>query len=312
MGDSGRQKVAHLYQDAILKLFWDNGSAENARKRPATLYHYTSLETAMSILGDDDHCGFAFTHYRFLNDRDEYSAGLKIAKNLIDNESGNILGSAKGELLKLVDKGENDMSLCPYVLSFSTEQDSTPQWMAYTDKHSGGLAIGLDRALIEQTVRKVASARSDGFQLEDVVLAPCIYCDYKDKKLLDSFGNVLRAMFSNINFAYSQDTHDQFIRWCAARIFQFAALVKSNAFSSENEWRLVIRPVDFDYASDILFIGGKPRLKPPMLDLKHCVSQIVRSPHGNKDRIKITAKLLAMKLGCDVNVTKSKITYCGE
>jgi len=103
----------------------------------------------------------------------------------------------------------------------------------------------------------------------------------------------------------------EFVEWCANRLFQFAAIVKSNAFRFEQERRIVIKPQDVDYISQIMFIGGKPRLQPKFLSLKDCVNSLVVSPHGNLQKLKLTAKLLGLKLGRRISVLKSKSSYVG-
>lgn len=320
------QYLIQRYQNAILQEFWpdamplskcSDGLSFPAVKQyllPERLYHYTSLGTSIAILGDaNDGCGFAFTHYEFLNDRAEFTLGRDIALKWIEKRGGEKFYwcNKDNKLATHILKQQKEQSCVPYVLSFTTEKDSLPQWMSYSDKHSGGLAIGCRRKNIESVISNINYESLADAHLSDVIFAPCIYCDGTDDQYLRC-ENILDAMFSGCEYSWREESREEFIRWVAARLFQFAALVKSSEFRHEQEWRLVLRPKNVDYASGIQFISGKPRLKPGFVDLKSCVDCLMVSPHGDRQKNGIVAKLLAAKLPRKVTTKMSGLSYCGE
>ncbi len=62
----------------------------------------------------------------------------------------------------------------PWIMSFSTERDSLSQWRAYTDRKRGGVAIGFDKAKLEDAILERSKKASNGFS---ICLLPCIYYD---------------------------------------------------------------------------------------------------------------------------------------
>ena len=247
-----------------------------------------------------------------MNDRKEFDRGVAIAINWIKKRGGELFRQCViDKRLEILLKNKKKEQVCvPYVLSFTTEKDSMPQWMAYTDSHSGGMAIGLDFKELERAIGDFDKEPLHGNHVSEVLFAPCIYCSEDDA--VDRYEAILERIFSGCEYAWNSKLQDEFVNWCAAKVFQFAALVKSEAFRFEKEWRLVIRPRDKDYALGVKFIGGKPRLLPPELKLKGAIKTLEVSPHGNRDRIEIAAKLLSMKCGNRIKVKKSMLSYCGN
>lgn len=321
------QSLIRNYQNAILQEFWPDaillsGCSERDGAFPAIkqyllpdrLYHYTNMETAIAILSNEnDGCGFAFTHYEFLNDRAEFNLGRDIALKWIEKRGGEkFYWCCKNDnLSSYILKQQKNQSSVPYVLSFTTEKDSLSQWMSYSDKHKGGVAIGCKRRNIENVISNVNYEELADAHLSDVIFAPCIYCDGSADQYLQC-EKILDSMFSGSEYGWCEETREEFMRWVATRLFQFAALVKRSEFRQEHEWRLVLRPKDVDYASRIQFISGKPRLKPEFVELKSCVDYLMVSPHGNRQKNEIIARLLAAKLPRKVTTKSSSLSYCGE
>lgn len=298
-------------------------------RMPDVVYHYTSRDTAVaitdalieSITGNgSDSCGFAFSNYHFLNDKREYELGIDFALEWVSKFNG-FPDGLKGQIIEQVTKQKE--SFAPYVLSFCQRQDSTSQWQIYTGK-DGGYAIGLDvHKLKEEADRFVGSATSDAERQffkkgTAAMFMPCIYWSPETggkarKKFNENLSEALGRFFDGIT-GYWRDGKENFpgcASWCAMRILQFASFVKSNDFRHEEEWRLVLRPKMIE-DKDARIIAGKPMVTPRALNLGMCIREIVVSPHGDKNRLKLLAEFQMAKAGISVPIVASRSSYSGR
>ena len=108
------------------------------------LYHYTSIESLMSILQNET---IRLTDYRFLNDTQELSYALAWLKSILQSRSEDdfvkklliaIENIEHGKIERLKGVGENlpyvHNSLCDvkyYILSLSQSFDDLPMWRMY-------------------------------------------------------------------------------------------------------------------------------------------------------------------------------------
>ena len=298
---------------------------------PDIVYHYTSRDTAVaitdavikSVTGDgSDSCGFAFSNYRFLNDRREYDLGIDFAMDWVPKYNGFPEG-LKRQIIEEVAKHKE--SFAPYVLSFCQQQDSTSQWQIYTGKE-GGYAIGLDvHKLKEEVDRFVGEATGNAERRffkkgTAAMFMPCIYWppekEWKAKeKFNENLSEALGRFFDGITDYWwdskGKENYHVCASWCAMRILQFASFVKSNEFRHEKEWRLVLRPKMVE-DKDARIIAGRPMVTPRTLNLGKCISEIVVSPHGDKDRLRLLAEFQMARAGISVAMVESKSSYSGH
>ena len=308
------------------------------------VYHYTGRDKAMSILNtlvessnknceDINMCGFAFTDYRFLNDSLEYKLGLSFAIDWL-RHTDTFPEKLRKEVMSLLKGKEGNAEFAPYVLSFCQKEDSTVHWQVYTDRNIGGYALGLDFWKLKDAVAKFNDLETgEGekrifFDAPPMMFLPCIYCtskkDWKhDDKLRNALENVLSKIFAGVSrFQYNDVTHtdsnfSDYARWCAARIFQFASLVKNEEFRFEDEWRLVLRP-NLIKCKEERVMFGKSMITPIRLKLGNCLRRIRVSPHGDKRRLKYLAEFQKKRLKQASNFTgsivirKSDSSYNGK
>lgn len=128
------------------------------------LYHYTSMDAMLSILGNRT---LRFTHYSNTNDQreDRYGKDLIIEEleQYLSNDgrdcSPEIEKNIKGIFDKVIDrlkpvrvKNGNDIEIYSdlldyYIVCFSEYKDKLSQWRGYADD-GRGVSIGFDRSLI--------------------------------------------------------------------------------------------------------------------------------------------------------------------
>lgn len=334
--DSGYKKEARKPHDdrLVVESCLDGMGVADFEQHPKKLYHYTSRNAAVDILSKIDKsskCGLGFTDYRFLNDDREFRLGVEVARIWMRTYSKFIRGDLKEKILMLLGYKSENQEYAPYVLSFSQHGDSTVHWAAYSNKKDGGYALGFSFVGLKRAVDTYNdSAREKGIDESlrtvslPIFMGPCIYCSVtelrswkKTKRLPDKVVNLLCALLPSIetliykNESLYRDNFDMLAQWMAERLFIFASLVKSDEFTFEKEWRLVLRK---DQLSDgnVKIIGGKPRIVPSSLGLDNCLKEIVVSPHGDSPRLKMLATILAKQNSAKIRVRASDSSYNGR
>ena len=303
---------------------------------PDFVYHYTSRDKAIAITntlieaadkGGEDKCGLAFTDYRFLNDSLEYKLGLSFAIDWIGHSDAFPKWLRK-DVLALLKGKEDNAEFAPYVLSFCQKGDSTLHWQVYTDKKDGGYALGLDFWKLRDAVEKfnnMAMDEAERMVFHDappLIFLPCIYCppskDWKrNDDLRRKIENVLGQIFAGVSkYLYDEEIAKEpkfsnCAQWCAARIFQFASLVKSDMFRFEDEWRLVMRPSKIECKNENVY-AGKPMITPKSLEIGRCLKRVIVSPHGDRKRLKYLAEFQRRRLNHGVRIENSSSSYNGR
>lgn len=215
---------------------------------PEILYHYTNSVGLVSILKDHR---FYASEYHHLNDLGEIKEGWRIATEIHSRFVGELVDrfgpqewmpSSVLEGIRALDSTHKDDWLKEnnvYVASFSEDQDSLPQWRSYADD-GRGFAIGV--ATAELTKRTIA----DGF-----ILLRCIYGQASLQDHDSVFGQRIAPILVKIlqplkEASPTDSTVEDSLRYIrnlgtALETVRraWAASYKSEAFSSEKEWRYV-------------------------------------------------------------------------
>lgn len=276
------------------------------------IYHYTTPAVAVKILESDACSEFYCTHYRFLNDDDEFSLGIDIVLEWLRIRAKSL---SRVDMFDLADRVEQvirskvksiiDSAYTPWILSFSRDMDSVPQWASYTDRKEGGYAIGVN---FDRLIESMSIDWSDQRNLWFV--APCVYVDVYSKKEPD-FTSVfpildrLIKVLGGIDRFVAKSSTLQF----AKIAILFASLIKSRDFRTEREWRVVYLTGSTLDPTQVEIVGGKPRIRLEHKRANEIVGKLVVSHHGNRSRLKIIADLLATKYG--FMVRESKTSYIG-
>ena len=262
-------------------------AGESEDSQPSTLYHYTTIEVLDKLL-EEGNGDLRCTYFRDLNDSAEFKAGYEYfadycKRHDFGGDGEKVLRDLQGIWHKL----QTLYLEAPWVMSFSTERDSLYQWVAYTDRQKGGVAIGFDRIRLENAVKK--SAERNGLE---VMLLPCLYVDRGKKKKTDSDVAVIDKLDDLISFFIEKidEKSPDWVQELGTAILIFSSIVKDKAFCAEHEWRLVVITRDRLSCKDAEVIAGKARLPLGLREagkrkVGELVSEIQRSPHGDQKRL---------------------------
>jgi hypothetical protein len=184
------------------------------------------------------------THYKYLNDESElrnFRGFLgQMAHVFREKASGEFKRRNQPFLLSLLSEFQNDSNV--YIASFSSVGDDLTQWRAYSPS-SSGVSIGFDsRAL---TVRYVTGPTTPNLREVSAVLEKVRYMD--ERWTNDFFKNLDRmreaadkgaAPFRRLT---GFSTKEAKFRILSAWLATAAPLYKHPSFTSEREWRIVVR-----------------------------------------------------------------------
>ena len=218
-----------------------------------TLYHYTSLEGLLGIVGSRT---IRATHIAHLND----SAELNHAIELLGHAVANNLSTADADERKCLE--QLDEWLCHkfllehllFTCSFTEVGNLLSQWRAYSPP-SGGVSLGFNAEEL------LAAAGCQEFQLTQ-----CIYQRSQQEALVNDWLNAVMATRHDQEAPPSKrhptqsyhghfESHEQ-------RFLNVAARLKHPTFAEEREWRLISK-VGRDLRDPKLrFRAGKTRLIP--------------------------------------------------
>ena len=241
------------------------------------IYHYTTVPV-FEILTRE--CSdFVCTYCGALNDKAEFSTGIKILEKYFENNPHLAQSISFPKLKSLAEVP----SLGAWTMSFSAAGDSLTQWVSYTDRHDGGVALGFS---IDCLLDIIGQAKHSPRLL---YLVPCLYENTHQDEIL----RLLNFLFGSYrDELYHQSKSKGFPAneseaWALSTLsvsLIFAAMVKDESFREENEWRIVMQPIDDNITRRCDFIGGKPRLHTHLFGKDFLVAQAVKdiicSPHG--------------------------------
>lgn len=242
---------------------------------PERLYHYTTFDVWQALAsGNADLC---CTDFHELNDSREYNYGFNCMAEVFARDSGNDKNLASQlQRLKNTVLGLGCLyAYSPWVFSLSKERDSLHQWVSYTDKIDGGVAIGLaaDKLLNHLNSRgcpTLSKCRS--------YLVPCLYAkggrftlDGRDIDLVGLFERLVDGVGGYENVDGFRDV-----------LLLLASMIKDSSFSVEQEWRVVLQFEELDMSARADVVGGKLRVPfvlrstPEMYAL---IGEVVTAPH---------------------------------
>lgn len=297
----------------------------------ARIYHYTSAEVLTKLA--EDNAAFYATHYLALNDNEEYDRGIRfVLDEYLPKRCRSVNCLLHKELRELYKENKKKDELpkvwflhTPWVVSFSRQSDLLSQWVSYTDKGAGGVAIGYDFDKLEEvvgmTVRaKRARSRFDDSSLDyEVQFLPCIYLDKKNPGRMRIVYKVLDLLFKDYFVRKAND----FIKpkekaiLAVAIVNLFGAIAKHPSFASEDEFRLVVLVGNKRFLKRGEFIGGKPRIRVPLREetavrINALISDVCLSPHGDQGLLNDIANFAKFKNDLKFEVRKSTSSYNGR
>lgn len=224
-------------------------------KPKGTLYHYTSLGVAQSII--ENGCLWA-TDIRYMSDSSELANTatllVNVVANLLHSEGGDaeILGQF-GQWVK--DRFNNGHSM--FVACFSERGNLLSQWRGYCPDGKG-VSLGF----APQNLVAAAAA-------EDFDLVKCVYDREVQVRLAQDVVRAVEQKAKEIGKALPADAANEQCYFPAFErlevdLLRLAAALKYGAFFEEQEWRLVSKVITRTDLPTINYREGQSMLIPYM------------------------------------------------
>jgi hypothetical protein len=207
---------------------------------PNILYHYTSQEALLAILGG---LSVRATHIRYLNDSAEFELALHLAEQIVRDRAEK-LGSAAPPIVGWLPSWLGGLSTTSqFVFSLSNQNDQLSQWRGYCPS-GNGVALGFHTGTLTAPLRATGA-----------LLLKCVYDRSEQMALLAELIDVA------INNPPPPGENAALIAADFQRRFGIiASLIKHEKFREEDEWR-VVTPW-FAPERDVLVRPGKSMLIP--------------------------------------------------
>jgi len=204
---------------------------------PEILYHYTGANGLYGILNTKQ---IWATSYRYMSDAREFEYGFDLISELYPPEEDKVRGllsdTPSVEYIKdsiyagLIKRWKiYYKSDCIFVASFSSKGDSLGQWRGYAGLHSG-YSLGFN-------FKEIESINPD---------TRLVACCYDKSKQLDGIKRIIDEYLPQMKSAEREGPHELLAKayWAASDIALLAATLKHPAFEEEEEWRLVVGPLE--------------------------------------------------------------------
>ena len=274
-----------------------------------TVFHYTDVDAFVSILKSRQ---LWMTDTRAMNDTTEKLDFLVMFRDRLSKEPFQH-ESVKNEILSMTDFVENnDFG----VLSFSTDKDTLPQWVAYGGKGEG-FSIGFDPSPLTKIVKR--SDRGATIILRDIVntfVGDVIYESDKKSEIVEDLIQTAKSM--EPRRARIDTRFDSF----RSKIIKNSCSFKNKCFKEEKEIRLVKWFRDFHANDSELYekgfieshydhrsVAGIPRLYYKHDFEPEWITEIVLGPKCPASIPEIKKFILELGYPSSVEVTRSLATY---
>ena len=207
--------------------------------KPDYLFHYTSQKALLSMITKGE---LWLTGIRTMNDPREGTFGIDVIQRLL---AGNTVTQ---DIVDIISNYKNrglvedhlEYMRPTYITSFTTEEDSLPDWVSY-GSDGRGVSIKFKRLELLPLINKALEDKP--FQ----VLFPVFY--FSSGPML--FNEANRPLINNLLEAAAQmadlikQAPPESLNVLKALIFDslmiFATMIKTDFHKRENEWRLIIR-----------------------------------------------------------------------
>jgi hypothetical protein len=202
---------------------------------PSILFHYTSMQNLISIVETDR---IRATHIRYLNDWSEAETMWSLVlKRLIERKDSARSTEESAYLSEIIDLAHTRRTPNDFVASFSQEGDDLSQWRAYCPGEAG-LSIGFSSgALRSQWISDPADGEPSfvGGQLLKVSYLNENDASKIDLAIDDSL-HIGTQLHGSTGFSGPISREQAALAWFAL----IAPSYKNSAYSSEQEWRMVL------------------------------------------------------------------------
>lgn len=211
---------------------------------PDVLYHYTTIEAAISILKNETVWATDIFH---LNDSSEYHKVIKAIGRRLEQRLLRANQQHERENLKTYKEVINRGNSGPiYVTSLSANGDDLSQWRGYTP-NGLGICLGLDGKLLRHIVSKIYGGR----------MGRVIYIDEKDDGSFDPLLDDVAKLKPNTRPRLPRNIQAGLDAVMAAPFY------KDKTFKNEREWRICLGgTMDLRSGQVVEFRSGKSMIVP--------------------------------------------------
>lgn len=266
------------------------------------LYHYTTQAGLLGIIRQRE---IWATHTQYLNDTTEYLHALRMVNEEIERRMAKATQPGYYTILENMRNGlhgAESMNVC--VASFSVVRDSLAQWRAYGSPTSG-FAVGIPGPHVKALVAQ------QGFYL-----AQCIYDAERQRELVSAL--VGEVFEQNCEWCDTRPEEAQYLPLGGnlnAYLHRYAPILKSSAFTEEQEWRIISRPL-MNGLERFAFREGRSMVIPyyrfPLQEgnLSFQLDEVVVGPTPNSTQsVRSVSNFLVSQSLRDVPVNSSKVPY---
>jgi hypothetical protein len=182
------------------------------------IYHYTSPEGLLGIVEKNE---FWMSDYSFLNDAEELTYGLAVAKQRFDKAADALPGAS--DLLRKWGNPSNLSGLRVCVGSFSFRGDSLSQWRAY-----GSIAIGFE-------VGPLMFGYNNSVRMDRVIYDP-----EKQERFMDLMAYLSASAYAeDKKNSSASELQRMYGRGGGEQLLEVTAFFKHPTFADEHEARIV-------------------------------------------------------------------------
>lgn len=288
------------------EFLWDTTRIDDGSRPLECVYHYTRPNVLNEFLKDGG--DFLCSHFRGMNDPHEFLDGLNFVIGFMQRNQWHpsvIEKFTKYTRLRL----QLDWSI-PWIMSFSSLNDSLHHWSNYTDNKQGGYAIGFDSGVMEKfRDSNIAVCNQNGHIPVSVFYSPCWYRDIENVVIEEWCMKFFSEVSTNeLISGVLAPGRENMLHGLALAL---ATLIKNRAFYFEQEHRLALVHNFPDAYKDVISVDGRPRMwanfPKVMGPLRNIVRTVIISPHGNRDVLYANALSLKMKYGAKYNIVFSAV-----
>ena len=302
-------EIFDKFRNKILELF--------PEKKELRVYHYTSSEILWEFMkpGGDFRCTF----YSALSDPTEFYTGMSAETRFWRKLHKELNVDFTMPLYDVSSAAES----VPWIMSFSAARDETSLWRDYTSR-TGGYAMGFNVENITKAIIEDSHLEHDKWVL--INFLPCIYygCDdmHKINELIKYALTELTFEFAAFLSRGSEKDRDENERLARTYLWLLlASVIKHKDFRDEQEWRLIVQPLELKSAGrKCEMVGGKIRIASGLCGTRrrliNFIDEIIVSPHGPSDSLRLMAEMFVSLSGFggdgESRIVASVSPYRGE
>lgn len=194
---------------------------------PPTLYHYTSSNGLLGILGSNS---LWCTNIYYLNDLSELIVSKFVIEDSIKKKKGLFNDTQFDDIIERAYSNLFESNLNIYVLSLSENGDLLSQWRAYSD-NGNGFSIGF----LPDNLHNMVTSDLQSTFIRKIIYKPDDQFDLARRVIDITYEHYKKSEISSDNM----EKMSNFIMNVSISFLEIMILFKHFSFAEEKEWRIV-------------------------------------------------------------------------